>query len=234
MSMDFNVNVNVKTNGAEKIDALEKKINSLKTESIKLNVELDSKSINTSNFGKQIQSSFSGAGANAGKAFTKNMEASINTKNISDLVNRLNSKGISQNIVSGAEKSLNTLTKAGVQINKIREVFSNDKLVSLKIDGVDSLGNAVSVVDKLNTKTKEWSTTTSYSSSSIKEITKSFNQLDATIAGNKTLTWLKNNSKAAKDYGEVLTTLAEKQKNATNADELKEIEEMIESMKKGK
>ena len=36
MGMDFDVNVKVRTTGAEKIDALEKQINSLKTESIKV------------------------------------------------------------------------------------------------------------------------------------------------------------------------------------------------------
>lgn len=50
---------------------------------------------------------------------------------------------------------------------------------------------------------------------------KSFSQLDAKTASNKTLSWLKNNSKAAKDYGDILTNLAQKQLLATNSDELK-------------
>ena len=228
---DFTINIDSKLDLSNAETKIKDFIKTYSNDPIQIKVELDPKSINTTNFGKQIQSSFSSAGTNAGKAFTKNMESTINTKNITDLVNRLNSKGISQNIVSGAEKSLNTLTKAGVQINKIREVFSNDKLTSLKIDGVDSLGNAVSVVDKLNTKTKEWTTTTSYSSNSIKNITKSFNQLDATTASNKTLTWLKNNSKAAKDYGDRLKELAELQRTATNADDLKNYTKQVNEIK---
>lgn len=50
---------------------------------------------------------------------------------------------------------------------------------------------------------------------------KSFTQLDATTASNKTLSWLKNNSKAAKDYGDVLIDLANKQRLATSDDESK-------------
>ena len=52
-------------------------------------------------------------------------------------------------------------------------------------------------------------------------ITKPFNQLDAVTASNRTLTWLKNNNKAAKEYGETLTQLAEKQRTASSTEELR-------------
>ena len=47
MGMDFDVNVKVRTTGAgvEEIDALEKKIKSLKTESIKVKVDVDKSSL---------------------------------------------------------------------------------------------------------------------------------------------------------------------------------------------
>ena len=168
---DFTINIDSKLDLSKARSEMNSFLSEFKNEPIKINVELDPKSINTTNFGKQIQSSFSSAGTNAGKAFTKNMESSINSTNINKLVSRLNAKGISKDIVSGAEKSLNTLTKAGIQINKIKEVFSGDNLVSLKIDGVDSLGNAVSVIDKLNKKTKEFVSTTTYTTS-FKDISK--------------------------------------------------------------
>lgn len=168
---DFTINIDSKLDLSKARSEMNSFLSEFKNEPIKINVELDSKSINTTNFGKQIQSSFSSAGTNAGKAFTKNMESTINSTNINKLVSRLNAKGISKDIVSGAEKSLNTLTKAGIQINKIKEVFSGDNLVSLKIDGVDSLGNAVSVIDKLNKKTKEFVSTTTYTTS-FKDISK--------------------------------------------------------------
>lgn len=49
MPMDFDVNVKVRTTGAEKIDALEKQINSLKTESIKVKVDVDKSSLSKVN-----------------------------------------------------------------------------------------------------------------------------------------------------------------------------------------
>ena len=45
MGMDFDVNVKVRTPGADKVDELEKKINSLKTESIKVKVDVDKSSL---------------------------------------------------------------------------------------------------------------------------------------------------------------------------------------------
>lgn len=60
---------------------------------------------------------------------------------------------------------------------------------------------------------------------------KSFTQLDATTASNKTLSWLKNNSKAAKDYGDVLTDLANKQRLAASADELKDYTKQVNAIK---
>lgn len=54
-------------------------------------------------------------------------------------------------------------------------------------------------------------------------LSKPFSSLDAITASNKTLTWLKNNSAAAKDYGEQLRNIAEAQRKATSADELKNL-----------
>lgn len=51
-------------------------------------------------------------------------------------------------------------------------------------------------------------------------ISKPFNTLDAVTASNKTLMWLKNNSKAAKEYGVALQDIAAKQRNATSTKEL--------------
>lgn len=49
---------------------------------------------------------------------------------------------------------------------------------------------------------------------------KAFNTFDAVTASNKTLTWLKNNTKAAKDYGATLKELAARQRAATSAEQL--------------
>ena len=174
MSMDFNVNVNVKTNGAEKIDALEAKIKSLKTQPINLKVNVDSKSLNVTNLGSQLQSSFASAGTNAGKSYT-----------------------------TALQKQINTIAKTQ------QTAFS----------------------EPLKNVTKEQQFYIDWWEKSLSKQQKTFSQLDATTASNKTLTWLKNNSKAAEDYGDVLKNLAEKQKTATNADELKNYTKQVNAIK---
>lgn len=58
-----------------------------------------------------------------------------------------------------------------------------------------------------------------------------FSKLDGEIASNKTLTWLKNNSAAVKDYGDALEDLALKQRNATSSDELKGYTKQVNALK---
>lgn len=55
---------------------------------------------------------------------------------------------------------------------------------------------------------------------SISSTSKSFSKIDAVSASNKTLTWLKNNSRAAKVYGDQLEEIAESQRKATSNQEL--------------
>ena len=298
MGMDFNVNVNVKTNGAEKIDALEAKIKSLKTQPINLKVNVDSKSLNVTNLGSQLQSSFSSAGTNAGKSYTTALQKQINTmaktqrnafseplknmskyeKSYSDMWNRLLSKApstygknqqqiafdkyfaqveqmaqkanevqkrVSQKFLDVESSSIKkTLTKySGTNSSEYKALESSySKLISLQKElktGIsdDGFGKTLSnkeMVSKYQqfyevlTKCKNEMKLLSNESSSF---AKPFNQLDATTASNKTLTRLKNNSKAAKDYGDTLKNLAEKQKTATNADELKNYTKQVNAIK---
>lgn len=51
---------------------------------------------------------------------------------------------------------------------------------------------------------------------SISSTSKSFSKIDVVTASNKTLTWLKNNSRAAKVYGDQLEEIAESQRKATS------------------
>lgn len=62
--MNFEVNVDVKTTGKEQIDALERQLNALKSETVKINVELDNKNLNSKNFNT--------------KSFSKRLQDSIN------------------------------------------------------------------------------------------------------------------------------------------------------------
>lgn len=298
MSMDFNVNVKVRTTGADKVDELEKKINSLKTQGINLKVNIDSSSINTNNFGKQIQDSYRTAGTNAGKAYSTALQNQINAmaktqrnafseplknmskyeKSYSDMWNRLLSKApstygknqqqiafdkyfaqveqmaqkasevqkrVSQKFLDVESSSIKkTLTKySGTNSSEYKALESSySKLISLQKElktGISDDGFGRTLSDKamvskyqqfyeVLTKCKNEMKLLSNESSSF---AKPFNQLDATTASNKTLTWLKNNSKAAKDYGDKLRELAELQRTATNADDLRNYTKQVNEIK---
>lgn len=176
--MDFEAQVKASLNTDQAKSDFSAFKNSIENNIIK--IKLDTNFVgNNSDFLKTVQKQFqsigqiaSKAGSSTGQSFVKNISSSISKLNIDQLVDRLNSKGISKDIVSGAENSLNNLLKTGIKINKITESYSSkDGLISLKIDGIDEIGQAVSILDKLNKKTKEWTSTTTYATS-FKEISK--------------------------------------------------------------
>lgn len=74
--------------------------------------------------------------------------------------------------------------------------------------------------DKINSDLKEMTSLLSKSENAFNNLTKPIGALDASIASNKTLSWLKENSKAAKELGSAFEELAERQKHATTAGEL--------------
>lgn len=224
MSMDFNVNVNVKTNGAEKIDALEKQINSLKTESIKLKVDVDQSSLSKLKLNTNSTKIKPTVDTSGIKQTTKDFQM---VKNLATQISQTKIK------IAGLDTTKNA-NEISVLQNQLRKMESDYKVLMKTLGGSfdkSQLGNLENIFGKADDKIAQINAKAKDLGVSMQAAIKPFNQLDATIAGNKTLTWLKNNSKAAKDYGEVLTTLAEKQKNATNADELKEYTKQVNKIK---
>lgn len=74
--------------------------------------------------------------------------------------------------------------------------------------------------DKINADLKEMTSLLSKAENAFNNLTKPIGALDASIASNKTLSWLKENSKAAKELGSSFEELAERQKHATTQGEL--------------
>ena len=295
---DFTINIDSKLDLSDAETKIKNFIKTYSNDPIQIKVELDPKSINTSNFGKQIQSSFSSVGTNAGKAYSTALQAQINTmaktqrnafseplkniskyeKSYSDMWNRLLSKApstygknqqqiafdkyfaqveqmaqkasevqkrVSQKFLDVESSSIKkTLTKySGTNSSEYKALESSySKLISLQKElktGISDDGFGKTLSDKemvlkyqqfyeVLTKCKNEMKLLSNESSSF---AKPFNQLDATTASNKTLTWLKNNSKAAKDYGDRLKELAELQRTATNADDLKNYTKQVNEIK---
>lgn len=224
MAMDFNVNVNVKTNGADKIDTLESKINSLKKESIKLKVDVDKTSLskiklNTSSV--KIKPTVDTSGI---KQAAKDFQM---VKNLATQISQTKIK------IAGLDTSKNS-NEISVLQNQLRKMESDYKVLMKTVgSGFDKtqLGSLESIFGKADDKIAQINAKAKDLSKSMQSAVKPFSQLDATTASNKTLTWLKNNSKAAKDYGDRLKELAELQRTATNADDLKSYTKEVNAIK---
>ena len=196
MGMDFDVNVKVRTTGAgvEEIDALEKKIKSLKTESIKVKVDVDKSSLSKLNLntsGLKIKPTVDTSGI---KQATKDFQI---VKNLATQISQTKIK------IAGLDTSKNA-NEISVLQNQLRKMESDYKVL-MKTFGSSfdksQIGSIESIFGKADDKIAQISAKAKDLSKSMQSAVKPFNQLDATTASNKTLTWLKNNSKAAKDYG---------------------------------
>lgn len=123
------------------------------------------------------------------------------------------------NLKNSYEKliSLQKELTSGLSDDGLNRTLSNKEMIS-KFDQFHD------VLKKCNNEVKILSNETS-------GIPKAFNSSDAITAGNKTLTWLKNNSKAAKEYGEDLKRLADLQKSASSDAELKNYTKQVNQIK---
>lgn len=150
------------------------------------------------------------------------------------------SQGFTDVDTSAIKKSLNKYV--GLDSNTLREAeASYSKLISLQKElktGIsdDSFKKTLSDKDVIS-RAEQYIQVLEKCKNQIKvlsnesgSISKPFNQLDTVVAGNKTLTWLNNNTKAAKEYGEVLEDLARKQKSATDGDELANYNKQVKSI----
>lgn len=212
--MDFRVDVAIRTSGKDKIDSLEKQIRQLKNSSVKLNFTTDATS-EIANLKRQIAE----LQAQRIRVRTDTSNAKSDFQILKNLANEISQKQIK---IAGLDtsKNSNQIVTLTSQLKKLQSDYKvlystlGKNLNTSQIGQLENIfGKTTDRVNELNAKAKDLASTMS-------KATKPFNSLDAMTASNKTLAWLNNNTKAAKDYGEALTQLAAKQKAATNSAEL--------------
>lgn len=212
--MDFRVDVAIRTSGKDKIDSLEKQIRQLKNSSVKLNFTTDA----TSEIAK-LKRQITELQAQRIRVRTDTSNAKSDFQILKNLANEISQKQIK---IAGLDtsKNSNQIVTLTSQLKKLQSDYKvlystlGKNLNTSQIGQLENIfGKTTDRVNELNAKAKDLVSTMS-------KATKPFNSLDAMTASNKTLAWLNNNTKAAKDYGEALTQLAAKQKAATNSAEL--------------
>ena len=120
---------------------------------------------------------------------------------------------------------LSTLQKQLKQLqNEYNSIFSNANLDTDQLESLNRIfSNANLKIEQTESKMKDLANSTA-------KTAKSFSTFDAVSASNKTLTWLNNNTKAAKEYGDALREIANRQKNATSNEELAQANKEFKSL----
>ena len=252
---DFIANIKAQLDLGTAESEIQSFINKYKNDPIKLKVDLDTTSVGGNNLNQQIQKQFQNAGKTASSSFAN---AFKNNNYKSDLLNfaeyQKQIKAIKNSFSDTIQSNVKDVTKkeansyANAYYNEIKKVNTaiqkeQEKAYEASQKKIKSQQDAYykqmfeQQFNDRHTKSPELTAMSEYYTQLQKEqekaykVSKSFSKLDGEIASNRTLTWLKNNSAAVKDYGDALEDLALKQRNATSADELKGYNKQVNALK---
>ena len=230
MPIDFQVNVNVQTKGAEKIDALEKQIKALQNSANRIKINFDVDNLNT-NFENQtktrttaLQRQIESVARTQRNAFSQPLNnMTKQQKSYSDWWNK---QFENQDRFIKAQQKLSTLSSFDIGkyygtdgYSRIENYISKANELEAKLNSSLSEGLSKANIDKFNSDLAEMSSLTSKAVSEFTRLEKPISSLTANQAGNNTLKWLESNTKAAKEYGDALKDLAQRQKQATTVGE---------------
>ena len=187
-----------------------------KNQTVKINVEANASAI------KDLKSQISSVSSkhikvNADTSSVKKAKSDFQI--LKNLANEISQKKIK---IAGLDttKNSNQIKVLQSQLQKLKSDYSVLKKQFSGSLNTSQLGQLEQIIGKTNDRVAELKAKSKDLANISLNIAKPFNTLDAVTASNKTLTWLKNNTKATKDYGAALQDIATKQRNATSAKEL--------------
>ena len=231
MADDFRINIESQVDLSKAKSDIDKFLSSYKNDKLKISVAFDTKNNELSKIQKEInQLKSHPIDIKVKTSGLNNLKKTQNDfKILKNLANEIGQKKVK--IASlDSNKNSNQIKELSSQLRKLQSDYDvlyssfSKNLSTSQIGQLNNiLGKSSDRVAELNAKTKDLS-------ENMSKATKPFNQLDAVTAGNKTLNWLNENTKAAKEYGEVLEDLAQKQKSATNAEELANYNKQVKSI----
>lgn len=231
MADDFRINIESQVDLSKAKSDIDKFLSSYKNDKLKISVAFDTKNNELSKIQKEInQLKSHPIDIKVKTSGLNNLKKTQNDfKILKNLANEIGQKKVK--IASlDSNKNSNQIKELSSQLRKLQSDYDvlyssfSKNLSTSQIGQLNNiLGKSSDRVAELNAKTKDLS-------ENMSKATKPFNQLDAVTAGNKTLNWLNNNTKAAKEYGEVLEGLAQKQKSATDGDELANYNKQVKSI----
>lgn len=147
-----------------------------------------------------------------------------------DLVNKYNTAQSKLNDFSSTLSGSKSLYENTNQYTRAKSYMENAQSISERISSEISKGDNANF-DKITTDLREMTTAANKAYSEFNRLEQPINAVMAVKASNNTLSWLENNSKAAKEYGAALEDLADKQRKATTQGELTDLNNQVNVIK---
>lgn len=221
---EVKVSTNVDTS---ELDAAQKKLDSLVKNGKHIKVDFDiqgMKNLNKingvlkgieKNNKISVKADMDTSGIKKGLSDIEKAKRSVSTLKIDADVSKANAdfKKFESLTTKSAEKARKLLSDINKDINNVK-LAPNDSIMEINFKKLTS------DLEKYRNQIKVVQNEQKALGNSITSVSKSFSKIDAVTASNKTLTWLKNNSRAAKVYGDQLKEIAESQRKATSDSEL--------------
>lgn len=223
---EYEVRVNTNVDTSE-LDAAQKKLDNLVKNDKQIKVDFDiqgMKSLNKingvlkgieKNNKISVKADMDTSGIKKGLSDIERAKRSVSTLKIDADVSKANAdfKKFESLTTSSVEKARKLLSDINKDINNVK-LAPNDSIMEINFKKLTS------DLEKYRNQIKVVQNEQKALGNSITSVSKSFSKIDAVTASNKTLTWLKNNSRAAKVYGDQLKEIAESQRKATSDSEL--------------
>lgn len=221
---EVKVSTNVDTS---ELDAAQKKLDNLvkNDKQIKVDFNIDGmKNLNKingvlkgieKNNKISVKADMDTSGIKKGLSDIEKAKRSVSTLKIDADVSKANAdfKKFESLTTSSVEKARKLLSDINKDINNVK-LAPNDSIMEINFNKLTS------DLEKYRNQIKVVQNEQKALGNSITSVSKSFSKIDAVTASNKTLTWLKNNSRAAKVYVDQLKEIAESQRKATSDSEL--------------
>lgn len=221
---EVKVSTNVDTS---ELDAAQKKLDNLVKNDKQIKVDFDiqgMKNLNKingvlkgieKNNKISVKADMDTSGIKKGLSDIERAKRSVSTLKIDADVSKANAdfKKFESLTTSSVEKARKLLSDINKDINNVK-LAPNDSIMEINFKKLTS------DLEKYRNQIKVVQNEQKALGNSITSVSKSFSKIDAVTASNKTLTWLKNNSRAAKVYGDQLKEIAESQRKATSDSEL--------------
>lgn len=223
---EYEVRVSTNVDTSE-LDAAQKKLDNLVKNDKQLKVDFNIDGMNNlnkingvlkgieKNNKISVKADMDTSGIKKGLSDIERAKRSVSTLKIDADVSKANAdfKKFESLTTSSVEKARKLLSDINKDINNVK-LAPNDSIMEINFKKLTS------DLEKYRNQIKVVQNEQKALGNSITSVSKSFSKIDAVTASNKTLTWLKNNSRAAKVYGDQLKEIAESQRKATSDSEL--------------